>query len=73
VRPTMTFFSIATISMAWSGQNDQRVVQTRRIHQNLIVADPFEDQDDSLRGRMDEVEAVNAAARSTSVSPQKLM
>ena len=24
-------------------------------HQNLVVADPFEDQDDSLRGRMDEV------------------
>jgi len=51
----MTFFSIATISIAWSGQNDQRVVQTRRIHQNLVVVDPFEDQDDFLRGRKHEV------------------
>jgi hypothetical protein len=26
-------------------QDDQRMVQTRRIHQNLVVADPFEDFD----------------------------
>jgi hypothetical protein len=51
----MTFFSIPTISMPMVGQNDQGVVQTRRIHPNLVVADPFEDQDDFLSGRMGEV------------------
>jgi peptidoglycan/xylan/chitin deacetylase (PgdA/CDA1 family) len=37
------------------GQNDQRVVQTRRIHPDLIVADPFEGECDLLRGRKHEV------------------
>ena len=37
------------------GQNNQRVVQTRRIHQNLVIADPFEDQGDLLGGWMDDV------------------
>jgi hypothetical protein len=49
----MTFFSISTISML-VGQNHQRVVQTRRIHPNLVVADSFEHQDDFLRGRKHE-------------------
>jgi hypothetical protein len=55
VRPTMTFFSIATISMAWSGRIVKRMIQTRRIHRNLVVVDPFEDEGDLLGGRMDEV------------------
>jgi hypothetical protein len=54
-RPTTTFFSIPSISMPWSGQNHQRVVQTRRIHTNLAVAYAFEDQRHLLDGRMDEV------------------
>jgi hypothetical protein len=37
------------------GQNDQRVIQTRRIDANLVVADAFEHQDDFLSGRMGEV------------------
>ena len=55
MRPTTTFFSIPTISMPLVGQDRQRVVQTRLIHPNLVVADPFEDQDDFLRGRKHEV------------------
>jgi hypothetical protein len=31
------------------------MIQTRRIHPNLVVADPFEDEGDLLGGRKDEV------------------
>jgi hypothetical protein len=37
------------------GQDRQRLVQTRRIHPNLVIADPFKDQRDFLDGWMDEV------------------
>jgi hypothetical protein len=37
------------------GQDRQRMIQTRRIHPNLVVADSFEHQDDFLRGRKHEV------------------
>ena len=37
------------------GQNYQRVVQTRLIDANLVVADPFEDEGDLLCGGMEEV------------------
>jgi hypothetical protein len=37
------------------GQNDQRMVQTRRIHPNLVVADRFEHQGDFLGSRKHEV------------------
>jgi hypothetical protein len=42
----VSFFSIPHDFDALVGQNHQRVVQTRRIHPNLVVADPFEDQHD---------------------------
>jgi hypothetical protein len=36
-------------------QNDQRLVQTRRIHANLAGADPLKHERHPLDGRMDEV------------------
>jgi hypothetical protein len=54
VRPTM-LLSRSPRFEGLVGQNDQRVVQTRRIHPNLIVADPFEHQGDFLDGWMGEV------------------
>jgi hypothetical protein len=51
----MTFFSISTISRAWSGKIVKRLVQTRRIHSNLVAAEPFEHGRHLLDGRMDEV------------------
>ena len=53
--PHLDLLLIATISMRLVGQNYQRVVQTRRIHLNLVVADPFEHQDDFLHGGKHEV------------------
>jgi len=39
----------------FAGQDHKRVIQTRRIDPNLVVADPFEHERHLLGGRMDEV------------------
>jgi hypothetical protein len=42
-----------TNALVW--QNRQRMIQTRRIDPNLVVADPFEHERHLLDGRMNEV------------------
>ena len=48
----MTFFSIPTIFDALIGQDRRRVIQTRRIYPNLVVAESLKDEGDFLaRGK----------------------
>ena len=63
MRPTTTFFSIPTISMPWSARIAKGWSKLDEITPNLVVADPFEDQDDFLRGRKHEVYLLHVIAK----------